>query len=187
MVPWCTNVKIRPVDRHHRPCDLWSGDEVVATGTDRTDGSKYTVAIGGTNTNDRVALVPGLGTGPVFYLVERADQSIVAVANDSGLVEGYSYSAFGSTTRRLAPTTCARASMARRGGDSFRPIRSGSQPDRTSSRSRVATHSASQIHSAWIQEVETPVLGTHPRRPLFFSRADTTPYRRRQGYPTQRR
>jgi len=76
---------------------VWDGANVAAYGVGADPGS-YVLRVGGDGIDEHLALIGGLGVGPVTYLHQGSDGSVLAATNDQGLIEGYAYSAFGETT-----------------------------------------------------------------------------------------
>jgi RHS repeat-associated protein len=75
---------------------LWDGPNIAALGP-RSDASQARLRVGGTGLDEHLALVDRLGAGPIAYLHQATDGSILAASDDKGLIEGYAYSAFGET------------------------------------------------------------------------------------------
>lgn len=99
----------------HSTYTLWSGYAPLAIGNTRSNPSHYTVRIPGDRLNDHLALAGNLGTDKPVYLHQAPNQSIFAVSDDSGLIEGFDYSAFGNTM--LLPSTGASDVTASRSAD----------------------------------------------------------------------
>lgn len=73
---------------------LWDGDQIVAHG----DPTSLTIDVPGDDIDEHIASVDAGGTGKVRYYHQGPEQSVLAVSDDKGLVEGYTYSAFGEVT-----------------------------------------------------------------------------------------
>jgi len=73
---------------------VWNGSEVLALGVGTTP-QRYELRIGGESGDETIAIAQELGSGPVTYLHPGMDGSTLAATRDSGLVEGYAYTAFG--------------------------------------------------------------------------------------------
>ncbi|MGO9453648.1 MAG: RHS repeat-associated core domain-containing protein [Candidatus Binataceae bacterium] len=76
---------------------LWDGSDILATGSSHSDASGYRLRIGGNGLNSHLVFTDSLGSGAMYYVHQGPDNSVIALSNDSGLVEGYRYSAFGTT------------------------------------------------------------------------------------------
>lgn len=73
---------------------LWDGKRIIAHG----DPSNLTIDVPGNDVDSHVASVEDTGTGKARYYHQATDQSVIAISDAGGLVEGYSYSGFGDTT-----------------------------------------------------------------------------------------
>jgi RHS repeat-associated protein len=76
---------------------VWNGPVIAAVGPS-SSASSQVVRVPGDRTETHLALVEQLGEGNITYLHSSGDGSILASTNDSGLLEGYSYSGYGETT-----------------------------------------------------------------------------------------
>jgi RHS repeat-associated protein len=74
---------------------LWDGARLAARGDSRTDASQWTLEVGGADIDDHVASVSALGHGPVHFYHQTVDGSVIGMSDASGLLEGYTYSAYG--------------------------------------------------------------------------------------------
>jgi RHS repeat-associated protein len=79
---------------------LWDGQQIVAHG----DPNSLTVDVPGDDVDSHIASVEEGGVGKARYYHQGPDQSILAVSDENGLVEGYSYSTFGSSTAAIGET-----------------------------------------------------------------------------------
>jgi RHS repeat-associated protein len=73
---------------------LWDGATLVAHG----DPNALTIDIPSDDIDGHIASVEQNGTGKARFYHQGPDQSVLAVTDEKGLVEGYSYSAFGETS-----------------------------------------------------------------------------------------
>jgi RHS repeat-associated protein len=73
----------------------WDGDALAAWGTTLDN---FSIRVGGLDKDQHVAVVENFGSGVVRYLHQADDGSVLALTNDSGLLEGYGYTAFGERT-----------------------------------------------------------------------------------------
>jgi RHS repeat-associated protein len=73
---------------------VWDGQVIIAHG----DATNPTIDVPGDDPDAHIASVDQNGGADPRYYHQGPDQSVLAITNKSGLVEGYSYSAFGETT-----------------------------------------------------------------------------------------
>jgi RHS repeat-associated protein len=73
---------------------FWDGNTVIAHG----DPNVPTIDIPADDIDGHIASVEQNGAGKSRYYHQGPDQSVLAVSDENGLVEGYSYSAFGETS-----------------------------------------------------------------------------------------
>jgi RHS repeat-associated protein len=73
---------------------IWDGVTLIANG----EPSNLNLDIPGSDIDSHIASVEFLGTGTRRYLHQGADLSTIAASDDRGLIEGYTYSAFGEQT-----------------------------------------------------------------------------------------
>ena len=76
---------------------LWDGQTIVAHGDPGTPDA-LTIDIPSDDVDGRVATVEMNGTGKARFYHQGPDQSVLAVSDENGIVEGYSYSAFGEAS-----------------------------------------------------------------------------------------
>jgi RHS repeat-associated protein len=74
---------------------VWNRGAIAAIGTDPGDARSFALRIG-QGASGHLALVPTFGAGKMLFLVQAADHSVIATANEQGLVEGYRYDAHGN-------------------------------------------------------------------------------------------
>jgi len=79
---------------------LWDGSQLAARGPSRTDASNWTLEVGGADIDEHIASVDALGRGTVRIYHQTIDGSVLGVSDGTGLLEGYSYSAYGEVTFR---------------------------------------------------------------------------------------
>jgi RHS repeat-associated protein len=81
---------------------VWDGTQLIAHGVP----SNLILEIPSNDIDGHVAAVDGLGSAPAprFYH-QGPDQSVIAISDSQGLVEGYSYSAFGEVSMWAASGT----------------------------------------------------------------------------------
>jgi RHS repeat-associated protein len=75
---------------------IWDGDSIATIGRDGSNAEEYTVAVEG-DWNQPLALLGSFGNGAVSYLHRNWNGSVIAASGEKGLLESYSYSAFGET------------------------------------------------------------------------------------------
>jgi len=76
---------------------VWDGASVAAIGVG-SDPSGFKIRVGGSGPDQHLALVDRFGAGEPTYLHQGPDGSVLAATTETGLREGYSYSAFGEPT-----------------------------------------------------------------------------------------
>jgi RHS repeat-associated protein len=76
----------------------WDDDALLAIGSSPSDATTYLLRVGGTTATSHLALAEHLGAGALYYVHQGKDDSVLAVSNDAGVVEGYGYSAYGETS-----------------------------------------------------------------------------------------
>jgi len=79
---------------------LWDGSQFAARGPSRTDASNWTLEVGGADIDEHIASVDALGRGTVRIYHQTIDGSVLGVSDGTGLLEAYSYSAYGEVTFR---------------------------------------------------------------------------------------
>jgi len=88
---------------------LWDGSQLAAYGLSRTDASNWVLEVGGADIDEHIASV-NLGRGTVRIYHQTIDGSVLGVSDGTGLLEGYSYSAYGEVTFRNSDGTPRTAS-----------------------------------------------------------------------------
>jgi len=83
---------------------LWDGSQLAAYGLSRTDASNWVLEVGGADIDEHIASV-NLGRGTVRIYHQTIDGSVIGVSDGTGLLEGYSYSAYGEVTFRNPDST----------------------------------------------------------------------------------
>jgi RHS repeat-associated protein len=73
---------------------VWDGQRLVAHG----DANNLKLDVPGDDIDAHIASIEGLGSSTQTFFHQGRDQSMLAASDHSGLIEGYSYSAFGVTT-----------------------------------------------------------------------------------------
>jgi len=77
---------------------LWDGNQLVAHGDSPKDVSKWKLEVGGADIDEHVASIDALGLGPVHVYHQAVDGSVIGVSDSTGLIEAYTYSAFGEVS-----------------------------------------------------------------------------------------
>jgi RHS repeat-associated protein len=72
---------------------VWAGAKIVAHGI----SGDLTIDVPGTDVDSHLASIDTNGTGTAYFYHQSTDQSVLAISGNSGLIEGYSYSAYGET------------------------------------------------------------------------------------------
>lgn len=73
---------------------IWDGKQLVGHGTT----VNLSLDVPGSDIDAHIVSIDGFGTGSQWFYHQGRDQSVVAVTGSEGLVEAYSYSAFGELT-----------------------------------------------------------------------------------------
>ncbi|HKN01339.1 MAG TPA: RHS repeat-associated core domain-containing protein [Candidatus Binataceae bacterium] len=76
---------------------LWDGSAILAMGASPSDPATYRLRIGGDGLNTHLLVADKLGTATPYYVHQGPSGSVIALTTDSGLIEGYRYTAFGKT------------------------------------------------------------------------------------------
>ena len=77
---------------------VWDDSALLAMGAKASAPNAYRLRIGGNSATSHLAFLEQLGNGPMYYVLQGNEGSVLALANDAGLVEGYAYSAYGETS-----------------------------------------------------------------------------------------